>query len=228
MLSQTVRRTAVTSLSDAELVIIDVAAMCIARRRHYKDSIFREQWNRPSHGLDDKTLLRTLHRFEAEGLITSEACYDQHGRPDRTVKLTRTGGALWESERLPDWERYVMDMYSRRRIAIYSYTRETCERYFHAACDCKLIVYDGGTIRHAVANRSLVYWRTPQPVHLLSARIKGEFSEIAQPTDVHQQGLGSHQAQSHRPAAFHRSVLNRPLYIPSTRSAHFLQEPRRR
>lgn len=171
MTAQLGRRTGVTPLTDAELTIIDIAAMGIARRRLYRDSIFREQWNRPSHGLDDKTLVKTLHRFETEGLVTSEACYDRHGRPDRTVRLTEVGGSLWESERLPDWMRYVTDIYSENRISLYGYSADTCERYFQVACDAGLINYNGGRIRLAVADRQLIYWRSPQPVHLLCAAV---------------------------------------------------------
>lgn len=171
MTSQLGRRSGVSALTDAELTIIDIAAMGIARRGLYRDSIFLEQWNRPSHGLDDETLVRTLHRFETEGLITSEACYDQRGRPDRTVRLTAVGGSLWESERLPDWMRYVSDRYPKNRISIYGYSAGTCDRYFRVACDARLITCNGGRIRRAVADRQLVYWRPSQPVHLLSAPV---------------------------------------------------------
>lgn len=171
MAIQSGRRTGTSTLTDAELAILDIAAMGIARRRQYRDAIFREQWNRPSHGLDDETLVRALHRFEVEGLITSEACYDRHERPDRTVRLTAAGGGLWESERLPDWLRYVTDRYPENRISIYGYSAETCDRYFQVACEANLVNYHGGRIRRAAANRPLIYWRPTQQVHLLSAAV---------------------------------------------------------
>ncbi|MBL8815490.1 MAG: hypothetical protein JNL58_05640 [Planctomyces sp.] len=130
-----------------------------------------QQWNRSSHGLNDETLVRTLHRFEVEGLISSEAFYDSHGNPDRTVRLTESGGALWESERLPDWTRFVEDIYPENRISIYGHAPDVCDRYFHVACEAGLINYGGGRIRRAVALRKLIYWRPVQPVYLLSAAV---------------------------------------------------------
>ena len=171
MASQTSRRTGASELSDAELIIIDIAAMGIAPSRLYRDSDFVAQWNCLSHGLDDKTLFSTLDRFETEGLITSEAYFDRPGRPDRTVRLTVAGGSLWESERLPDWMRYVSDVLPPNRFSIYGYSADTCERYFQVACDAGLINYSGGRIRRAVADRQLIYWRPPQPVHLLCAPV---------------------------------------------------------
>lgn len=170
------RRTGASELTDAELIIIDIAAMCVARRRLYRNLYFVEQWNRPSHGLDDETLVETLDRFETEGLIISEACSDHRGRPDRTVRLSEAGGSLWISERRPDWMRYVDDISPHNRISIYGYSADTCERYFQVACDSGLINHNGGRIRRAVANRQLIYWRPPQPVHLLCAPVANESS----------------------------------------------------
>jgi len=167
----TMRRTCVSSLTDAELLIFDCAFDGVAGRRLYRDTVFAQQWNRPSHGFDDETLVKTLHRFETEGLITSEAFYNSRGYPDRTVRLTEAGGALWESERVPDWSRYVTDMHPKNRISVYGYTAEACDRYFQVACDAGLINYVGGRIRRAVAQRDLIYWRPVQPVYLLCAAV---------------------------------------------------------
>lgn len=164
------RRTGVTNLTDAELTLLDIAAMYVARGSMYADLHFVERWNRPSHGLDNRTLLRTLARFEAEGLIIAEPVTNPHGRPDVTIRLTPAGGALWELERKPDWLRYVEDVYRRSWVAIYGYSREACERYFEVACEAQLFRYEGGRIRQAVANRRLVYWRPAQPVYLLGAK----------------------------------------------------------
>ena len=105
-----------------------------------------------------------MHRFETEGLISSEAFYDSRGNPYRTVRLTEVGGALWESERLPDWNLYVTDMHPKNRISIFGHTADTCDRYFQVARDAGLINYDGGRIRRG--------GRSPRP-HLLAARSAG-------------------------------------------------------
>lgn len=168
------RRSGMSDLTGAELVILDIAATVGSRRRLYRDSVFVQQWNCPSHGLNDETLVRTLHRFETEGIITSEACYDRQGRPDRTVRLTEVGGSLWESERLPDWMRYATDIHPGNRISIYGYAADTCERFFQVACDANYVIYAGGRIRRAVAERKLIYWRPAHPVYLLCAAVAKE------------------------------------------------------
>lgn len=171
MTLQAPRRTGVSTLSDAELLLFDCAFNGVAGRRLFRHAVFPQQWNRTSHGLDDETLVKAFHRFETEGLITSEAFYNARGRPDRTVQLTEAGGALWESERLPDWNRFVTDMYPGNRVSIYGHTADTCDRYFQVACDAGLINYVGGRIRRAVAQRNLIYWRPVQPVYLLCAAV---------------------------------------------------------
>ena len=166
-----IRRTSVSALTDNELIIFDIAAIDGGRRRLYRHSVFSDQWNYPSHGFDDESLIRTLHRFEANGLIKSEACFDHQGRPDRTVRLTQAGGALWESERLPDWTRFLTDQYSRNRISIFGYSAVACADFFEVACDSQFVAYKGARIITAIAQRQLIYWRPACPVHLLCARV---------------------------------------------------------
>lgn len=174
----TATRTGVSKLTDAELILFDCAFNGVAGQRLFRDAVFAQQWNRTSHGLSDEALFSTFKRFEAEGLISSEAFYDSRGNPDRTVQLTEAGGALWESERLPDWSRYVTDMYPQNRISIYGHTPNVCDLYFHVACEASLINYCEGRIRRGVALRKLIYWRPAQPVYLLSAAVaKGKDSQ---------------------------------------------------
>lgn len=165
-----IRRTGVSALTNEELLILDIAAIDGGRRRQYRHAVFSEQWNYPSHGFDDETLVQTLDRFETEGFVTSKTSFDRHGHPDRTVRLTEVGGSLWESERLPDWPRYVSDIYPRNRISIYGYSAETCQRYFAVACESGLVNYNNGRVITAVSQRRLIYWRPSQAVHLLCAR----------------------------------------------------------
>ena len=165
------KRTCVSTLTDAELVLFDCLFDVYAGYRQLMHEGFSGFWNRPSHGLDDLTLIQTLERFEALGLLSSEPYYDVSGEPDRLVHLTAVGGALWESERQPNWNRYLIDTHSAHRVSIYGHSADICSDFFEAACKAGLINYTGGRILRAVAPRKLIYWRPLQPVHVVCAPI---------------------------------------------------------
>jgi hypothetical protein len=166
-------RTGVTSLTDAELIILDIAALRIASRQQYRDETFVEMWDYPSHGLDDETLGQTLDRFTVQGIMTDEPFFNRYyrRRDDPTIRLTELGGAFWESERRPNWMRYIHDFRPFNLISIFGYSAEMCQRYFDVVRESNLINYDSGTVMKAVGMRRLIYWRVPQPVHILCALI---------------------------------------------------------
>lgn len=174
-MEQPILRTGVTSLSDAELLILDIAALNGGLRSFFSRDVFPRQYNYPSHHLPDELLHETLDRFEQEGIIDGENHVNYASQPDRTIRITKRGGAIWESERKPDWSRYVMDWYPGQYIAIYGHSAAVCEFLFEVAQSSQFIEYSGGPVRRAVAERQLIYWRKAQPVHCLAARIsKGQ------------------------------------------------------
>lgn len=173
---QPIARTASTSFSDTELLILDAAAMDGGLRSMYLQDRFSSQFNFPSHRLDDDSLNATLDRWERSGWITGEARTNRHGVADRTVWLTAAGGQLWESERKPDWSRYVADWYNpwrmggeRPRVSIFGHSASICKSFFRAGCQSGFFDYRGGKTACGKGRRQLIKWRRPQTVFLLSA-----------------------------------------------------------
>ena len=95
-----------TSLSDNELLILDVifdggATPSMLRQQH-----FVEQWSAPSHSLSDDELKSTLRR-----LLKSDVLESRSHSSGRYVAMTPAGGKLWSAERCPVWNRYCTDRY---------------------------------------------------------------------------------------------------------------------
>lgn len=170
------RRTGVTDLTDAELILFDIIATMGGTHRFFHPKVFPLQFNYPSHELEERTLTETLNRFESFGWTRGEDFIDQWSRPDRSIRITGLGAGLWGSERKPDWSRFVMDWYGRsiadterHRVAILGHSQSVCREFFDVSCDCGFFDYDGGRVVTASAPRQLVYWREQQRVYLVSA-----------------------------------------------------------
>ncbi len=180
------RRTNATDLTDAELILLDVAAYLGGSRCLFSRDVLPLQYNYPSHDLDDVELAQTLDRFEAQGWITGEDFINRRSNPDRSIKITLDGAGVWESERRPDWSRNVTDTSGRtipnterHRIRIYGHSLAICREFFDVACACGYYDYDGGRVRTAASHDQLVYWRPAQRIYLLSAWV----SSWHMPTD---------------------------------------------
>lgn len=187
-MAETSRRTGVSGLTDAELELLDQAVWRSGTRASYRTEVFSGQYNRPSHGLDDLTLKNTLDRFENSGWTTGRDYSSPWSKTDRTVELTRCGGQLWESERQPDWNRYVMDFgvawgfddRERYRASMYGFSPRIVREFFDAASNCGFFSVVGPT-RMAAATRKWVYWRPRQVVYGLFFWIrdsKGNWSQM--------------------------------------------------
>lgn len=169
-------RTGFTDLTDAELSILDIAAIQGGYRRMYYPDAFPYQFNCPPHGLSLDELLETLDRFERYGLLESTDVADDRATSlGRAVRATAEGGRLWEQERRPDWSRFVIATYHgrvdahRTRFTIYGHSFKVCHSFFHTACDTEMLDYRGGQTRRASGIRALIWWRPAQRVHMLSA-----------------------------------------------------------
>lgn len=114
-------RTNVTGLGDDELMIFDA----IARAMDTLESLLRtnySDWQNLSwtHGIDDETLEARLGEWVRRGWLEEDGGY---------YGLTAEGGAMWESERTPDWSRYVEDHGGQEMILIYATDEEVLRRY---------------------------------------------------------------------------------------------------
>lgn len=170
------RRTGGTDLTDAELLLFDIIATMGGTYRFFHPDIFPLQYNYPSHELDTEALRETLHRFESLGWTSGEDYIDHWSRRDRSIRITDAGARLWESERKPDWSRFVMDWYGRsvsdtgrHRVSVLGHSRSICRTFFDVSCDCGFFDFDGGRVVTARATRQIVYWRKEQTVYLVSA-----------------------------------------------------------
>ena len=102
-------RTGASSLTDSELILLDVLfdVRCWfgSLRESTSRATFGEVWNlRYSHGLDDDSLRETLASLCDRGLLARS--------PDPSGELfvmTSHGGEIWSSERCPDWDRFCTD-----------------------------------------------------------------------------------------------------------------------
>lgn len=99
-------RTSKTSLTDDELLILDVIFDGGAKPSMLRQRNFVEQWNSQSHSLTDDQLKSTIKQWLNDGVL--EAHPNDRGR---YVAMTPAGGELWASERRPIWERYCTERY---------------------------------------------------------------------------------------------------------------------
>jgi hypothetical protein len=173
------RRTGFSQLTDLELELLDQAVLQPGSRASFRNEVFPGQYNRPSHGLDDAALNRTLDRFEELGWVSGRNYSSPWSDADRSIELTSLGGQLWESERLPDWTRHVMDSgvgwgfddRKRYRASMYGYSPRIVREFFDAARISGFFRIVGPT-RTAAAMRKWVYWRPRQMEHRLSFWIR--------------------------------------------------------
>ncbi len=173
-------RAGVTNLTDAELSLLDQAVWKPGTRAVYRMASFSWQYNRTCHCLSDSKLNETLDRFEMRGWTTGRNISTSWSATDRTVELTQKGGQLWESERLPDWSRYVIDSGgartfdepTRHSVLIYGHSPTIVREFYDIGRECKFFGIQASEVRTASALRSWIYWRPPQRLYLLASWIE--------------------------------------------------------
>ncbi len=165
------KRTHVTSLTDDELTLLDGmfdhgTSFRLLRRRG-----FWEQWLR-RHDLTDDELRTVLHRFIANGWLTAEAC--ERGTD---FFLTPAGGAVWESERRPDWRRLVTDRYWRPPggipyVTILGLDPEIRDDFWRIGCDAGLFLKrDDSAKRTVIRDHQWIGWKSFPAIYVLMARL---------------------------------------------------------
>ncbi len=160
--------------------MLDMAIWRWGSRASYRSEVFAAQYNRPCHGLDDAALFKTLGRFEERGWTTGRAYSSPWSESDRSVEIAPAGGQVWESERLPDWGRYVMDSgggwhclkRTRHRVSIYGHSPAIIREFFDIGSTCGFFGVSAGPVRSAVATRQWIYWKPARPLFLLSSWIE--------------------------------------------------------
>ncbi len=154
-------------------MLLDIAAVFGGgTRTSYAPEIFPDRFNCKSHGLNHSDLNCALAHLEANGWLSGEDSVNSASEPDRSYRLTTSGGSCWESERLPDWTRYVIEWYGgrkRSRVKIFGHSLAMCNAFYQVSCACGFLASETQKIYWAEATRQLIYWRPPQRVFILSA-----------------------------------------------------------
>ena len=137
-------RTNKTNLSEDELIIFDVlfaSNVPIVALKGGDD--FSLIFNYCSHNLDIDELVDTINSFVSREFVHLELTAIKRTKRIITfVGLTEKGGKLWEEERGPDWEKYVIDSSSDENgvweLTISSPSLETAKDFIITSHECKL------------------------------------------------------------------------------------------
>lgn len=161
-------RTHRTSLTDDELILLDVLFTWRISFVHLRRVNFAVQFNRASHDLDDAQLRETLKRFCQEGILITEPPDAHLGMKDygEWFEITRRGGELWESERAPVWERFVSGRYSslsngKEMISFCGPSARICEDFLRAYWDYGVWKWRLRRVRlFQITNHELLPWKS--------------------------------------------------------------------
>ena len=94
-------RTNKTSLTNNQLLILDVIFDGGAKPSMLRQRYFAEQWHAPSHSLSDEQVNSTIKQWLIDGVLEVHS-----GEDGRYVTMTQAGGDMWAAERCPIWDRY--------------------------------------------------------------------------------------------------------------------------
>jgi len=94
-------RSGQSTLSSAELRLLDVIFDGNAPTRLLRDNVFATQWALPSHGLNDDELDAAYFNLEKLGCVNR-----LESKRGPCLSITERGGKIWEVEREPEWSRY--------------------------------------------------------------------------------------------------------------------------
>jgi hypothetical protein len=171
------RRTHATSLSDDELIILDVMFDCRPPLRLLRRSVFRNQWNLCSHNLDDEQLRDTIDRFCEAGILASESAARGEGTC-LYYGLTPHGGELWEAERTPIWDRYATERYGgdasgRETVSICALSANIRDDFWQIGSEARMWGSDVGRVRFwEISRHVLIPWKNFPRIHVAVAQIR--------------------------------------------------------
>jgi hypothetical protein len=158
-------RTGVSGLSDNELMVLDhLFPGCWFGLKGFYEEDFSFHANLPfSHGFSDRKVRALLADWADRGWLA----YDEE-LP--AYALTPTGGAVWEQERLPLWDRFCSDTtwhpesgpsHRRRRnsqwlLVVTAPSRKIAEAYVQTGTRCHL--FDGQIVSRSRRKRKVRDW----------------------------------------------------------------------
>lgn len=150
-----------TSLTDDQLLILDVLIDGGAKPSMLRQRYFSEQWNARPHSLSDDELKTTIRQWLHEGILEAKSDSDM-----RYVAMTSLGGELWEAERCPIWERYCYDRYpaeirGRSIMSVRCVTPEIRDDFLKLAVENPV-----RTKTATISDNGLIRWRQFDKLHV--------------------------------------------------------------
>lgn len=152
-----------SSLTDDELVILDVMFSGSVTWPMLRQVHFRNQFNEAAHSLSDTQLVETLHRLLDMGIIVRR---DETFRGHRRLAMTPAGGELWSSERQPVWDRFCtwhthVPIDGRDLLTVIAVSPEVCE-------DCVRLMpeYQARRRTTVITDFGLLGWRSFERLHI--------------------------------------------------------------
>ena len=188
------RRTNATNLSDDELLLFDFLFDNSLSFHHLRIEEYSSHMNcLYSHGLSDADLELTLASLVFRGLLNCKdgKIWRVESRDyvdGKTYTLTNAGGKLWELERRPDWNRYLvtcqwqLSTNSRGMIRIVCPTEDIGRLCMGAMFAAGLITPAGRIRVRNIWDAQLLPWRTFKQVTSIRCKISDNVNDAMFPT----------------------------------------------
>lgn len=170
------KRTNKTSLSDEELLILDVLFDASDTFESLRKENYGSWHNLPyTHTLEASLLRELIEKLIRNGVIKSHI-----SRPGARLfyALTEAGGKVWEVERAPNWERYctdnlTVDENGSWTLSVESPSITTAKAFVVGAKECSLYQFNDATLRTRTQIErkiSTIEWRVFPTIYSLSVR----------------------------------------------------------
>ena len=163
-------RTHASELTDDELVIFDFLWRDDAPRHMlYKEPLAVHANTPYSHSIPDEELGARLFDLVDRDLLRMHTSPPRAGRlpgSEESVGLTKRGFEAWESERRPDWTRYIEDSWEDDCLTVAALSAELGSRFIEVCRESGVWNIGEETARCRVERHvSLVRWKTFDEVH---------------------------------------------------------------
>lgn len=180
------QRTYKTSLSDDELILLDVMFDCGANGFLLRKEYFGNQWIHPPHQMNNSKLEECLQQLVVNGLYFITGLSNNDRFPGPCYALTPAGGDAWQSERKADWNRYATEQYDetptgKTTVTILAISPETRDNFWTVGCESGFFNYSNGPVKRATIsntrNSQPIPWRHFPQLHVLVAVLDHWYSK---------------------------------------------------
>lgn len=156
-------------LTSAELSILDVSAFYPMKVENFFESGFHETYNVQHSGLSDVQVVETLKKLSSDGILkvnnVAKDCESE-------LLLTSYGGAVWEFNRKPDWEKYIECFTSvqkeKHETRILGFEPGICFRFLHELIVLREISPNLFSLQSSFCEAAFTYWKGEQKLFTIS------------------------------------------------------------